>query len=389
MASIRIILRKTQRADGTAPVYIRVIINREALYHPTKVYCLPKFFDKNQGLVLPKDINDTSAHDNNLVIRRELARINEVLVIIRLSGIALTRDSFKAEFYRKGDRNCFLHFMETRMMERYRSRQITYLTLRNHQVTLDLLRIWSNGNLPFMALNRRTAEQFDFFLAKERKNSVNGRWSKHRNFRTYLNDAKKDGYTFVNPYEYFTASKHQSKWTSLTERQLKTLLEVYEKGELPEFTMRILRRFLFGCFTGMRISDLMNFQNTEVREGWLFYSPVKGNARYSKMVRVPLVAKAEELMNKEIELYGDKAFSIAAQYGNRELNKLGKDLLKVRLHNHMSRETFATLFIESGGSLDALKEYLGHTSLKTTEKYIHTSRKRLELQAEFIGKIGQ
>ena len=41
---------------------------------------------------------------------------------------------------------------------------------------------------------------------------------------------------------------------------------------------------------------------------------------------------------------------------------------------HKWRHTFATTFIKNGGDLETLRLLLGHTNLKTTQKYLHLSR---------------
>lgn len=41
---------------------------------------------------------------------------------------------------------------------------------------------------------------------------------------------------------------------------------------------------------------------------------------------------------------------------------------------HKWRHTFATTFIKNGGDLEILRLLLGHSNLKTTQKYLHLSR---------------
>lgn len=41
---------------------------------------------------------------------------------------------------------------------------------------------------------------------------------------------------------------------------------------------------------------------------------------------------------------------------------------------HKWRHTFATTFIKNGGDLETLRLLLGHTNLKTTQKYLHLSK---------------
>jgi len=47
---------------------------------------------------------------------------------------------------------------------------------------------------------------------------------------------------------------------------------------------------------------------------------------------------------------------------------------------HRWRHTFATKFLQNGGDLETLRLLLGHTSLKTTQKYLHLDRSSLSNQ---------
>lgn len=53
-----------------------------------------------------------------------------------------------------------------------------------------------------------------------------------------------------------------------------------------------------------------------------------------------------------------------------------------RLHPHLLRHTFATRYLENGGSIYSLKELLGHTTLKQTQAYLHIAQTRRHLDFE-------
>jgi site-specific recombinase XerD len=44
---------------------------------------------------------------------------------------------------------------------------------------------------------------------------------------------------------------------------------------------------------------------------------------------------------------------------------------------HKWRHTFATDYVNKGGNLETLRLILGHSSLKTTQKYLHLSKKNI------------
>jgi site-specific recombinase XerD len=63
--------------------------------------------------------------------------------------------------------------------------------------------------------------------------------------------------------------------------------------------------------------------------------------------------------------------------------------IRSRPHNHVGRESFATLYLENGGSLEVLKEYLAHSFMETTMKfvYVHVSNARKRRDLNMMGAI--
>ncbi|MFC2098086.1 tyrosine-type recombinase/integrase, partial [Bacteroidota bacterium] len=45
---------------------------------------------------------------------------------------------------------------------------------------------------------------------------------------------------------------------------------------------------------------------------------------------------------------------------------------------HILRHTFATIMLNSGADLNAIKEFLGHSNLAATQIYTHTSFEKLK-----------
>jgi site-specific recombinase XerD len=54
--------------------------------------------------------------------------------------------------------------------------------------------------------------------------------------------------------------------------------------------------------------------------------------------------------------------------------KLG---IKENFNPHSWRHTFATSFIRKNGNIAILKELMGHTSVRTTQKYLHFDKQAL------------
>ena len=77
-------------------------------------------------------------------------------------------------------------------------------------------------------------------------------------------------------------------------------------------------------------------------------------------------------METSSELDRSKKISSCTALINKNLKKVSKLLEVSPFTTHTSRHTFTTLSKEMGSDVYDIKRYLGHTSVRTTENYIHT-----------------
>ncbi|MBN1310778.1 MAG: tyrosine-type recombinase/integrase [Anaerolineae bacterium] len=53
-----------------------------------------------------------------------------------------------------------------------------------------------------------------------------------------------------------------------------------------------------------------------------------------------------------------------------------------RVTPHALRHTFASRYLEAGGTLAELRDILGHTNIATTDRYSHASARRMQEMVE-------
>src|SRR5690606_7442092 len=207
-------------------------------------------------------------------------------------------------------------------------------------------------------------------------------WSHLKDINAYLNLAKaEDNIPCVNPFANgFSNREVGTDVDAITLDELKGLHEYDNSDEIPLSHKMVLGQFLFSCYTGLRISDLKRITLENIVDDTLVFAPKKGE-RFGKIVKVPLTERAKAFVSKELEGEG----RIFEKYVDVSSNRILKQIQKVceirlKLTNHVGRHSFATLFLELGGSVEVLQKILGHSKISTTMRYVHVQEKRKEEQ---------
>lgn len=380
------------KSDGSAAIYLQVIINRKNRRIDLNLTWPVKNFDRANGLCKSRKAKgkDEACEDNNLIIGQAMAKANEIFTTYRLSKRNITLELFLKEYYSDFNKECFLSFYEHRMLERYKHNEISFETLKNHRNALNKLKAWKKGKLLFFELDYKFASAFDNYL-KGLKLATNTRWNHHKDCKTYLNEAKRSHHKFDDPYEYFKISMVRGGWAALTFEERERLYQYYKQHTFPGTTYRrILQKFLFGCYSGLRISDQTRMREEFLENGELKFNPWK-NRRYSQELVIPLLDRAKELIQDSLsENECESVFwNYTDQFANRKLKEIAlEEEVKIdkNLHHHVGRETFGTLFTEAGGSVEELMWYFGHSKITTTMKYVHVTKDRLRNRIAKLNK---
>lgn len=382
MYSAKIITADRPKKDGQVAIYLQVIINRKSLKINLKVDWPFQHFDP-AGFCQPRFPGDSQAIDINLILHQALAKANDIFVRHRLNNLPLETEEFKKEFTAKGSRDDFISFFENTLKRRWGTQQIGDLTLKGQTQTLNKLKQMQPG-MAFSELTHDWPHTFDGFMRKQGITNLNTRWGHHKNVKAYLALARKKGLITINPYEFFTARTKKSNYQALAPGELK-LLEDYYTVCQDHAEQYALRRFLFMCYTGLRISDMMQLDTRSFSTPGMVivHEMRKGRDKHPKELRVPLIKKANDLYEEARQRCYFKFPT--EQAGNRLLKRIAAACgIDKNLHNHVGRETFGTLGIERGISLPVLQELMGHTKITTTRKYIHVTD---EMKRKEIDKL--
>jgi integrase/recombinase XerC len=155
---------------------------------------------------------------------------------------------------------------------------------------------------------------------------------------------------------------------------------------------RTMLDLFYGC--GIRLSELVGIDIKDIRFGEKVIRIFGKGSKYRLVPLGPKTAGALTLYleerNNRIESEGlqEKAgqavfiSSRGARLTARSVGRIVKRYLliaseKRKLSTHSLRHSFATHLLEAGANLRAVQQMLGHSSLKTTQRYAHTTTGRL------------
>jgi len=115
------------------------------------------------------------------------------------------------------------------------------------------------------------------------------------------------------------------------------------------------------------------------------YRVVPLGPKTGETLRIYLQRRAEKITSAERPVDSGSAVFLNNSGGRitpRSAGRIVKIYLmkaseKQKLSTHSLRHSFATHLLEAGANLRAVQQMLGHSSLKTTQKYAHTTTGRL------------
>lgn len=169
----------------------------------------------------------------------------------------------------------------------------------------------------------------------------------------------------------------------LSDREIERVFAVYgDSSNVIHLRNRVILSLMLDA--GMRLNEVVTAQVTDLHlpEGYLI---VTGKGSKQRAVSFGVTTL------EHLKTYLDAVTPSRALLQTAEGEPLTRDTLKnmfrklkrksgvERLHPHLLRHTFATRYLENGGSIYTLKELLGHTTLKQTQAYLHVAQNRKHL----------
>ncbi len=247
---------------------------------------------------------------------------------------------------------------------------------------IKYLKQYPNGSvIRLIQITPKWVESFQDFLLTQKALSRYTVSFYLRTLRSGLNRAVQKGMITRNPaasVQKITAPEPEMEFLSFEE--LKSLAAV--TLDHP-YGAEVRRAFLFGCYTGLRVSDIETL--TWGKIGLNPMQIIKRQEKTKVNVYIPLNKSAQSLIEDgKKHSVDEKVFNISnhnrrASYSHfkKWAEKAG---LKKTIGWHTARRTFATMALENGVDIQTVAKLLGQIGLGNVTKYAKVTDK-LKIEA--------
>jgi len=347
-----------KRQDGTCALFVQMFLNSERKRIPLNIAVKPENFDKKKQRISTKH---PMYKDLNLLIEKKLSDINVIEVNYRLSGVTLNMDKL---IYELDNPTSFIDFIKFWEEELTRQKDIIKPgTHRQQTSALNKLKEFKD-RLYFYEINPELFQEILIYLKVKRKNNKSTVSTFAKNFKKYLHIAEKRGIRTNLSHEDITVTNFRGERTFLDYKEINSLFEYWSSKWINDTHKSILSKFLFSCFTGLRISDVMKLDSESIIGDYIVFVAQKTD----KVQRVVLNDSAKKFISDDSFFKGE----FTGEYINRTLKDICK-IVKItkKVSFHVARHTFATNFLIAGGRVEVLQKILGHSKIDETMIYVH------------------
>lgn len=368
-------------AQGKAPIYARVTVNGKRTEISVKRSIAVSGWDAKKGLA--KGSREETAELNRFLARFK-AKIIDAYQELVLSGSTVDGAVIRERVTGSAQSGRTLGSL-IEYHNKEQESKLAYGTMKNYYTTQSYIKRflkekYRRTDIAILELNYSFISDFEHYLRgyktkdHHRPLNNNGIMKHIERLRKMVNMAVTMDWLAKDPFAKFRKHFDKVERKSLTKQQLDRL---ENKRFRVERLQQVLDMFLFSCYTGLAYIDLAELTPDNIITGidgdlWIYTS----RAKTDTSVRIPLLPKARELMEK----YQDDPRAISnltvfPVISNQRMNGYLKEIAEIceistDLTFHIARHTFATtVTLSNGVPIESVSKMLGHTSIRTTQIY--------------------
>lgn len=361
-SNVRIVKRFSKKKDGTFTYYLEYQI--EGNIHRETTHLSSKIEDSAENKRFNKSLKDTA----------EKYRLEKELDLIEMQRLGKNTSYEKADFF-----TIYKNFADG---QKENTKIVYYNSLKS-------LKAYAKKDI--LQIKEITPAFIENYYNHLKKNKYST-----STIATYIYPIKKvfnilqKKKKLFNPFAAADIDlKSKSKERNyLTEDEVIKLNKLKDNKNLTQKDRQRLYVALFAIYTGLRYSDLRALKWSNIQDHKLIFTAKKTGETIYNPLNKPAILLLDQLA-KEYSPENDIVFNFnLPSYScliNTTVEKL-MNLAKIDKHisMHCFRHTHAIIYLENEGDVFTLKDFLGHSSIKTTQIYAKiTDRKKAEAVKNF------
>ena len=390
VAKFKVVIRldKLSKSTNEAPVCLRITKDRKVAYK-TLLHVSPDYWDEKGQCVKKHHPNVTAL---NAVISQRKAELEKETCMLALNDDTVSIETIRNKI---NDRFSFdLFEYADRYIENLRKNQ-KHATYKKYKSVIKKLRLYvGKGNLPIKSISLDFIEAYENYLMNNVGNNRNTTTVNLKVLAKLVGDIYRnyDLDETGNPFRKIKFKREQTERTYLGIDEIRKIQDLKLKLQSPLYDAREL--FLFECYTGFRISDILTLKWKNVTSGKISIRMRKTE----KTLVVPMNDFVRSVLDKRravVENNGGQvlpnkyvfnilkvdveevnaqdalnAISSATAIINKQLKKIAEKVgIEKNISTHVGRHSYATALLTSDIPLPVIKEMLGHSDIKVTQIY--------------------
>ncbi|MGQ8335666.1 site-specific integrase [Sunxiuqinia sp. A32] len=381
------IAKKRIGKKGLAPIYGQVSINSKK--YPFQIEKVkPRFWNSSKQRVNKNRENepDNRHEEINELIER-ISKNMERFDRFNNYNEPPQRNEVKSVFFHVGDKMKSFNEAYEEFIESNRGK-IAYNTTRNRNTAKNFIFKYENFKCIKLQFSDINLEFFDglFDFAFDEMDLEDNAFAAYvAKFKSFMKWAANKGYHTNLEYQKFSFSEKDKAVVCLTPDELKILSNFDFENERLEKARDL---YCFGCYTGLRFSDIATLRHEHFQSGYI----VKNITKTKEDDRIPILPQAKEILNT----YSNGSIYPLPRVSNPKLNEYIKEccelaridtptiqykykrnqviesvLPKYKLITvHTARKTFITIGFILGIDTKVIKSITGHKKDSTFDKYL-------------------
>lgn len=140
---------------------------------------------------------------------------------------------------------------------------------------------------------------------------------------------------------------------------------------------RAILHLIYGC--GLRRSEALNMLIADIDSARMVIKIADskgGKDRYVPLPKTTLQHLRDYFLEYKPKVYLFNGWKNEPQYNERSLEAICHKYLNT--NPHTLRHSYATHLLEAGTDIEIIRQLLGHNNIKTTQIYLHISKRHIE-----------